>query len=57
MAIRELDVKRFLVCSTGEEVIVPKPDDSYEAAVDLCTERQVHDDTDETWSVVAELNI
>ena len=54
MTIRTLDVKKFLVCSTGEEVIVPVPDDVYEVAVELCEEKQ--ESSDETWTVVAELN-
>ena len=49
-----LNIERFLVCSTGEEVVIPEPADSLEAAVKLRDEKQAYDD-DETWEIVAEV--
>lgn len=49
-----LNVERFLVCSTGEEVEIPEPADSLEAAIKLRDEKQAGDE-DETWEIVAEV--
>lgn len=49
-----LNVKRFLVCSTGEEVKIPEPEDSLEAAIKLRDEKQAGDEY-ETWEIVAEI--
>lgn len=49
-----LTVKRFLVCSTGEQVEIPEPSDSLDAAIKLRDEKQA-DDEDETWEIVAEV--
>ena len=49
-----LNIHRFLVCSTGEEVEVPEPADSLEAAIKLRDERQIAD-RDEHWEIVAEI--
>ncbi len=51
-----LDVKRFLVCSTGEEVEFPLPEDSLEAAKTLCGIMQAEEKNSETWHIVAELS-
>ena len=49
-----LNIERFLVCSTGEEVEIPEPADSLEVAIKLRDERQAGDE-DETWEIVAEV--
>lgn len=49
-----LNVERFLVCSTGEEVEFPEPQDSLEAAIKLRDEKQAAD-LYETWEIVAEI--
>lgn len=49
-----LNVERFLVCSTGEEVKIPEPPDSLSAAIALRDVMQ-EDDDDETWEIVAEI--
>lgn len=49
-----LNIERFLVCSTGEEVEIPEPADSLEAAIKLRDEKQAGDE-DETWEIVAEV--
>ena len=50
-----LSVVRFAVCSTGEEMEIPEPPDSLEAAIKLRDEKQAADD-DETWEIVAEID-
>lgn len=49
-----LNVERFLVCSTGEDVRIPEPPDSLSAAIALRDVMQ-EDDNDETWEIVAEV--
>ena len=49
-----LNVGRFLICSTGEEIKIPDPADSYEVAIKLRDNLNA-DDEDETWEVVAEV--
>lgn len=49
-----LNIERFLVCSTGEEVEIPEPADSLEAAIKLRDEKQAGDEY-ETWEIVAEV--
>ena len=49
-----LNIERFLVCSTGEEVEIPEPADSLEAAIKLRDEKQAGDEN-ETWKIVAEV--
>ncbi len=49
-----LNIERFLVCSTGEEVEIPEPADSLEVAIKLRDEKQAGDE-DEHWSIVAEI--
>ena len=49
-----LNINRFLVCSTGEEVEIPEPADSLEAAIKLRDEKQSAD-RDEQWEIVAEV--
>ena len=49
-----LNIERFLVCSTGEEVLIPEPANSIEAAIKLRDEKQA-DDEYETWEIVAEV--
>jgi hypothetical protein len=49
-----LSIKRFLVCSTGEEVLIPEPKNSLEAAISLRDEKQA-EDMDEQWEIVAEV--
>jgi len=56
MTIIKLDVKQFLVCSTGEEVDFPVPKDSLEAAIKMRDENNEDEDSDETWSIVATIN-
>ena len=50
-----LKVKRFLVCSTGEDIEFPEPETSLDAAIYLRDELQASDDQ-ETWSIVAEID-
>lgn len=47
-----LNIERFLVCSTGEEMEIPEPADSLEAAIKLRDEKQAVDEY-ETWEIVA----
>ena len=51
-----LNVERFLVCSTGEDVRIPEPQDSLSAAIALRDMMQ-EDDNDETWEIVAEVAV
>ncbi|MBV1929807.1 MAG: hypothetical protein KUG81_09900 [Gammaproteobacteria bacterium] len=50
-----LKVKRFLVCSTGENMVFPEPETNLEAAIKLRDERQANDDQ-ETWEIIAEID-
>jgi hypothetical protein len=56
MAIIELNVKRFLVCSTGEDVDFPEPEDSLEAAIAMRDKNNEDEDNDEGWDIVAEVD-
>lgn len=49
-----LNVERFLVCSTGEEIEIPEPADSLEAAIELCNIRNAADEN-EVWEIMAEV--
>lgn len=49
-----LSVEKFLICSTGEEVKIPEPPDSLNAAIALRDALQ-EIDNDETWEIVAEI--
>ncbi len=50
-----LNVEQFLVCSTGEEVEVPEPQDSLEAAIKLRDEKQAAEENGEDWGICAVL--
>ena len=43
-----LKIERFVVCSTGEEMEIPEPADSLEAAIKLRDEKQAGDEYDFT---------
>lgn len=49
-----LNIERFVVCSTGEEMEIPEPADSLEAAIKLRDDKQAGDEY-ETWEIVAEV--
>lgn len=49
-----LNIERFLVCSTDEEVCIPEPEDSLEAAIKLRDEK-LRDDEGAYWEIVAEV--
>ena len=49
-----LNIERFLVCSTGEEMLIPEPANSLEAAKKLRDEKQAGDEY-ETWDILAEI--
>lgn len=49
-----LKVRKFLVCSTGEDVLLVDPPHSLDAAIELRDQRQAEDEI-ETWSIVAEI--
>lgn len=51
-----LNIERFVVCSTGEEVEIPEPQDSLEAAIKLRDEKQAADEF-EFWEIVAEIAV
>ncbi len=51
----ELNVKRFLICSTGEETVIAHDPQSLELAKKVRDEKQ-ENDIDETWSIVAEID-
>lgn len=50
-----LMLERFVVCSTGEEMEIPEPADSLEAAIKLRDEKQAGD-AFEIWEIVAEVD-
>jgi len=56
MALQNIDVKEFWVCSTGEECLQSSPPDDLRAAIKLMNYQNEMDDH-ETWSVVAEINV
>lgn len=49
-----LNVERFLVCSTDEEIYIPDPEDSLDAAIKLRDEKLAEDE-DAYWEIVAEI--
>lgn len=51
-----LNVEKFFVCSTGEDVKIPEPPDNLNAAIALRDALQEIDD-DETWEIVAEIAV
>ena len=52
--IMMLKVERFLVCGSGEDIAIPEPAYSIEAAIKLRDEKQAGDEY-ETWKIVAEI--
>ncbi len=53
---QSIDIKSYVICSTGEEIAQAEPDNDLEAAIKLMHEKNVADDF-EVWSIWALINV